>query len=141
CLDDEETAKALPLYTTEAQCLPFTQKKEVEQGAYIDGEKNIIIKVPNKDVFAMNIEELSLQGKHNVYNNMASGLVAKVQELRNQTMKESMESYVNIEHRLEHVACIGGVNYINDSKATNVNSVWYALESFSPDIILIMGGV
>lgn len=141
CLDDEETAKGQALYKTQAQHLPFTQKKGVEPGAYIDEKKNIIITVPNKDTFTMNIEELSLQGKHNVYNNMASGLIAKVQELRNQTMKESMESYVNIEHRLEHVACIGGVNYINDSKATNVNSVWYALESFSPDIILIMGGV
>lgn len=141
CLDDEETIKGLSGFKTEAQHLPFTQKEVVGQGAYIDEEKNIIIKVPHKDIFAMNMEELSLQGKHNVYNNMASGLIAKVQELRNQTMKESMESYVNIEHRLEHVACIGGVNYINDSKATNVNSVWYALESFSPDIILIMGGV
>ncbi|PRD54529.1 UDP-N-acetylmuramoyl-L-alanine--D-glutamate ligase [Sphingobacterium gobiense] len=141
CLDDEETIKGLSLFKTEAQHLPFTQKQLVEQGAYIDDQKNIIIQVPNKDIFAMNMEELSLQGKHNAYNNMASGLIAKVQELRNQTMKESMESYVNIEHRLEHVACIGGVNYINDSKATNVNSVWYALESFSPDIILIMGGV
>ncbi|MBD1432811.1 UDP-N-acetylmuramoyl-L-alanine--D-glutamate ligase [Sphingobacterium sp. DN00404] len=141
CLDDEETVKGLAVFKTDAQHLPFTQEQVVGQGAYVDEEKNIIIKVPNKDIFAMNMEELSLQGKHNAYNNMASGLIAKVQELRNQTMKESMESYVNIEHRLEHVACIGGVNYINDSKATNVNSVWYALESFSPDIILIMGGV
>jgi len=141
CLDDEETAKALPLYETKALHLPFTQREVLERGAYLDEHKNIVINIPNKEIFAMNIEELSLQGKHNVYNNMASGLVAKAMELRNQTMKESMSSYVNIEHRLEHVACIGGVNYINDSKATNVNSVWYALESFSPDIILIMGGV
>lgn len=140
CLDDEETVRGLTLFKTDATHLPFTQKEMLEKGAYMD-EKDIIIKIPNKDTFAMNMEELSLQGKHNVYNNMASGLIAKVQELRNQTMKESMESYVNIEHRLEHVACIGGVNYINDSKATNVNAVWYALESFSPDIILIMGGV
>ena len=140
-LDDEETVKALPAYPTAAQHLPFTQEQELAVGAYVDADKNIIIKVPNKDVFAMNIEELSLQGKHNVSNSMASGLIAKVQELRNQAMKECMESYVNIEHRLEHVACIGGVNYINDSKATNVNSVWYALESFSPSIVLIMGGV
>ncbi|MGN0002994.1 MAG: Mur ligase family protein, partial [Sphingobacterium composti] len=103
--------------------------------------KNLKINLPNRDEFEMNIEELSLQGKHNVYNNMASGLIAKVQELRNQSMKESMGSYVNIEHRLEHVALIGGVNYINDSKATNVNSVWYALESFSSEIVLLLGGV
>ncbi|GHE23512.1 UDP-N-acetylmuramoyl-L-alanine--D-glutamate ligase [Sphingobacterium griseoflavum] len=141
CLDDEETAKALSLYDTKAIHLPFSQKEMVRQGAYVDEHKNIVINISNKEIFAMNIEELSLQGKHNVYNNMASGLIGKAMELRNKTMMESMSSYVNIEHRLEHVACIGGVNYINDSKATNVNSVWYALESFSPDIILIIGGV
>ena len=142
CLDDEETMKGLPLHLTKAQHWPFTQHQEVALGAFLDAQKNIIINVPNQnETFTMNIEELSLQGKHNVFNNMASGLMAKAQELRNQTMKESMESYVNISHRLEHVAFIGGVNYINDSKATNVNSVWYALESFSPDIVLILGGV
>ena len=141
CLDDEETVKALPGFDIQATQLPMTQEQIVEVGAYLNTEKNIIINVPNRESFAMNIEELSLQGKHNVYNNMASGLIAKVQELRNQTMKESMGSYVNIAHRLEHVAMIGGVNYINDSKATNVNSVWYALESFSTDIVLLLGGV
>ncbi|MFD1768271.1 UDP-N-acetylmuramoyl-L-alanine--D-glutamate ligase [Sphingobacterium suaedae] len=141
CADDAETVKGLAIYKTSAQYLPFSQQQEMVPGAYLDKDQNIVINIPNKETFAMNIEELSLQGKHNVYNNMASGLIAKVQELRNQTMKESMGSYVNIAHRLEHVACIGGVNYINDSKATNVNSVWYALESFSPEIILIMGGV
>src|SRR5690606_21429912 len=139
--DDPETAKGLERFATNALQLPFSQQDEVAAGAYLDSNRNIVINIPNKETFTMNIEELSLQGKHNVYNNMASGLIAKAQELRNQTMKESMGSYVNIAHRLEHVACIGGVNYINDSKATNVNSVWYALESFSPDIILIMGGV
>ncbi|TYP96167.1 UDP-N-acetylmuramoylalanine--D-glutamate ligase [Sphingobacterium allocomposti] len=141
CADDPETAKGLERFATKALHLPFSQQDEVAAGAYLDSNRNIVINIPNKETFTMNIEELSLQGKHNVYNNMASGLIAKAQELRNQTMKESMGSYVNIAHRLEHVACIGGVNYINDSKATNVNSVWYALESFSPDIILIMGGV
>ncbi|WP_164112780.1 MULTISPECIES: UDP-N-acetylmuramoyl-L-alanine--D-glutamate ligase [Sphingobacterium] len=141
CSDDEETVKALPRFEINAVMLPMTQENEVSQGAYLNDKKDIIINTPNREIFAMNIEELSLQGRHNVYNNMASGLVAKVQELRNQTMKESMGSYVNIPHRLEHVAFIGGVNYINDSKATNVNSVWYALESFSPDIVLLLGGV
>jgi len=141
CLDDEETVKALPRFEIKAQQLPMTQEQIVEIGAYLDENKNVKINLPNRDEFEMNIEELSLQGKHNVYNNMASGLIAKVQELRNQSMKESMGSYVNIEHRLEHVALIGGVNYINDSKATNVNSVWYALESFSTNIVLLLGGV
>ncbi|NGM60357.1 UDP-N-acetylmuramoyl-L-alanine--D-glutamate ligase [Sphingobacterium sp. SGG-5] len=141
CADDDETMKALPRMQVKAIQLPMSQKKSLAQGSSLDKNNNIIINIPNREAFAMNIEELSLQGKHNTYNNMASGLVGKVQELRNQTMKESMGSYVNIAHRLEHVAYIGGVNYINDSKATNVNSVWYALESFSPDIILLLGGV
>ncbi len=141
CLDDEETVKGLKRHHTPAIALPITQEQIVENGAYLDGDKNIIINTSKGEQFIMNTEDLSLQGKHNVYNNMAAGLVAKVQELRNRSMQESMSSYVNIPHRLEHVACIGGVNYINDSKATNVNSVWYALESFSPQIVLIMGGV
>lgn len=141
CVDDEETVKALPRFQIEAQQLPMSQMQVLTVGAYVDENNNLKINIPNRDEFEMNIEELSLQGKHNVYNNMASGLIAKVQELRNQSMKESMGSYVNISHRLEHVALIGGVNYINDSKATNVNSVWYALESFSPNIVLLLGGV
>ncbi|MCA5005595.1 UDP-N-acetylmuramoyl-L-alanine--D-glutamate ligase [Sphingobacterium bovistauri] len=141
CLDDEETVKALSRFDIKALQLPMTQEQIVSVGAHLDENKNLKINLPNRDEFEMNIEELSLQGKHNVYNNMASGLIAKVQELRNQSMKESMGSYVNISHRLEHVALIGGVNYINDSKATNVNSVWYALESFSTNIVLLLGGV
>lgn len=141
CMDDPHTAQALARFPTAAQSYPFSQKEKLHMGAFLDANNDLTILLPNREAFIMNIEELSLQGKHNVYNNMASGLVAKAQELRNQTMKESMGSFVNVEHRLEHVACIGGVNYINDSKATNVNSVWYALESFSSDIVLIMGGV
>lgn len=141
CADDEETVTALSRFERKAVQLPISQEKEEVPGAFLNKENNIIINIPNGEVFTMNIEELSLQGRHNVYNSMASGLIAKVQELRNQIMKESMGSYVNIPHRLEHVAYIGGVNYINDSKATNVNSVWYALESFSTEIVLLLGGV
>jgi len=141
CLDDPQTAAGLKRHHTAAMHLPFTQEQKVEFGAYLTSIKDIIINIPNSDTFTMRTEELSLTGKHNVYNNMASGLIAKVQELRNQAMKESMSSYVNIAHRLEQVACIGGVNYINDSKATNVNSVWYALESVSTPIVLMLGGV
>ena len=141
CQDDAETVSALEKHPTAAMHLPFTQEGTLAQGAYVDSDKNLNIIVPNREAFIMNIEELSLQGRHNVYNNSAAGLVAKVQELRNKVMQDSMRSFENVAHRLEHVACIGGVNYINDSKATNVNSVWYALESFSTDIVLIMGGV
>jgi len=139
--DDEETVKALQRFYIKALQLPMSQEKEVVPGAFLNKENNIIINIPKREIFAMNIEELSLQGRHNVYNSMASGLIAKVQDLRNQIVKDSMGSYVNIAHRLEHIGYIGGVNYINDSKATNVNSVWYALESFSTDIVLLLGGV
>lgn len=89
----------------------------------------------------MSINELALQGKHNTYNSMASGIVAKVLELRNATIRESMGNFRNIEHRLEFVAKISGISFINDSKATNVNSTWYALESMTTDVVLILGGV
>lgn len=89
----------------------------------------------------MSISDLALQGKHNIYNSMASGIVAKVLELRNETIRESMGNFKNIDHRLEFVAKINDVTYINDSKATNVNSTWYALESVNTDVVLIMGGV
>ncbi|HIX55659.1 MAG TPA: UDP-N-acetylmuramoyl-L-alanine--D-glutamate ligase [Candidatus Sphingobacterium stercoripullorum] len=143
CVDDKEILKGLEKHHTPAQQLKFSVFQEVLMGAYLNKEENkLVMNTPNNnEEFEMKLEDLSLQGTHNVYNNMAAGLVAKVQELRNKTMRDSMSSYVNVEHRLEHVACIGGVNYINDSKATNVNSVWYALESFSPNIVLIIGGV
>ena len=89
----------------------------------------------------MSISELALQGKHNIYNSMASGIVAKVLELRNESIRESMGNFRNIEHRLEFVAKISGISFINDSKATNVNSTWYALESMPADVVLILGGV
>lgn len=140
CQDDEETIKGMERHPVMARQFPFSLDKKNIPGAYLENGV-LTIDILDNDVFTMNIYELSLAGKHNVYNNMASGLIAKAQELRNATMKESMGSYQNIPHRLEFVSCIAGVNYINDSKATNVNSVWYALESFAPGIVLIMGGV
>lgn len=141
CQDDEEIIKGMERHPVKARKWPFSLQEKMIPGAYLENENILTINILNKEGFTMNIHDLSLQGKHNVYNNMASGLIAKAQELRNATMKESMGSYQNIPHRLEFVACIAGVNYINDSKATNVNSVWYALESFAPGIVLIMGGV
>lgn len=140
CADDSETLKGLERHQVKAKTWSFSMEKQPIPGAYLRG-KDLIINLGEKEKFKMNINDLSLQGKHNVYNNMASGLIAKAQELRNASMKESMSSYQNIPHRLEFVSGIAGVNYINDSKATNVNSLWYALESFAPGIVLIMGGV
>jgi UDP-N-acetylmuramoylalanine--D-glutamate ligase len=140
CTDDEETLKVLKNTKIHATKYPFSIRKKVEEGAYLEGD-NIHIKINPLDPLTMSISELALQGKHNIYNSMASGIVAKVLDIRNTIIRESMGDIKNIEHRLEHVARISGVDYINDSKATNVNSTWYALESVNTDVILIMGGV
>jgi UDP-N-acetylmuramoylalanine--D-glutamate ligase len=140
CADDEETIKVLKKNRINAKAYPFSIRKKVENGAYLEGDQ-LHININLNDQYTMSISELALQGKHNIYNSMASGIVAKVLDIRNTTIRESMEDFKNIEHRLEFVAKINGVNYINDSKATNVNSTWYALESVSNEVILIMGGV
>ncbi len=139
CADDPETIKGMEARTFEAQLLPFTIQQTLSTGAYLEND-NIVINI-NQDHFTMSIKELALQGKHNIYNSMASGIVAKVLELRNQNIRESMGNFNNIEHRLEFVAKISGISFINDSKATNVNSTWYALESMTTDVVLILGGV
>ncbi len=139
CADDPETIKGMQTREFTAQMLPFSIEKTIETGAYLDND-NIVINI-HQQHFQMSITELALQGKHNVYNSMASGIVAKVLELRNETIRESMGDFKNIEHRLESVGKISGISFINDSKATNVNSTWYALESMTSDVILIMGGV
>ena len=139
CADDPETIKGMQGRSFAAQMLPFSIEKTIETGAYLDND-NIVINT-HQQHFEMSITELALQGKHNIYNSMASGIVAKVLELRNETIRESMGDFKNIEHRLESVGKISGISFINDSKATNVNSTWYALESMTSDVILIMGGV
>ncbi len=141
CEDDLEIRKGLLRYHPVAKKYRFSQQVEIIEGAFLNEENEIIINVHNQKPFTMSINELALQGKHNIYNSMASGIIAKVLELRNETIRESMGEYQNIPHRLEYVARIGGVNFINDSKATNVNSVWYGLESIPPNIVLILGGV
>ncbi|WP_316813906.1 UDP-N-acetylmuramoyl-L-alanine--D-glutamate ligase [Pedobacter heparinus] len=140
CADDEETLKALKSARLNSTVYPFSIRKKIEKGAYLESN-NIHININLNDQLTMSITELALQGKHNIYNSMASGIVAKVLDIRNTAIRESMGDFKNIEHRLEHVARISGVEYINDSKATNVNSTWYALESVGTDVILIMGGV
>ena len=139
CADDPETLKGMQGVNIKAQQLPFSIEKNIETGAYLNND-NIVINT-HQEHFEMSITELALQGKHNIYNSMASGIVAKVLELRNDTIRESMGNFKNIEHRLESVGKISGISFINDSKATNVNSTWYALESMTSDVILILGGV
>jgi UDP-N-acetylmuramoylalanine--D-glutamate ligase len=140
CADDEESLKTIAGRELPATVFPFSIQQKVERGAYLEDTK-LTININPLDPFTMSLSELALQGKHNIYNSMASGIVAKVLDIRNATIREGMGDITNIEHRLEHVAKISGVEYINDSKATNVNSTWYALESVNAPIVLIMGGV
>src|ERR1700761_8941895 len=127
CADDPETIKGMATRSFIAQQLPFSIEKRIEQGAFLEND-NIIINT-HQHHFQMSINDLALQGKHNIYNSMASGIVSKVLELRNADIRESMGDFQSIEHRLEFVGKISGISFINDSKATNVNSTWYALES------------
>ncbi|MDB5124416.1 MAG: murD [Mucilaginibacter sp.] len=139
CADDPETIKGMETRTFAAKQLPFSIKKKVEPGAYLEKD-NIVINT-HQEHFQMSITELALQGKHNIYNSMASGIIARLLELRDPLIRESMGNFKNIEHRLEFVGKISGISFINDSKATNVNSTWYALESMTSDVVLILGGV
>lgn len=142
CADDEETLRGLNKHSINAKEYPFSIQKTLDAGAFIQNN-NITINLhqKNQEPFIMSINELALQGKHNIYNSMASGIVARVLELRNESIRNSMTSFTNIEHRLEHVARISGIDFINDSKATNVNATWYALESMPGEVVLILGGV
>jgi len=146
CMDDEATMREIEKRfkgksSTETPHLyPFTLKNTVlEQGAYSDGE-NLIINHQN-DNFIMKIQDLSIKGKHNVYNSMASGINAKLLDIRKQSIRQSLTDFEGVEHRLEVVKEVRSVTYINDSKATNVNSTWYALESMTSPVIWIVGGV
>ncbi|WP_443944192.1 UDP-N-acetylmuramoyl-L-alanine--D-glutamate ligase [Pedobacter sp. AW1-32] len=140
CADDQQSLISLQHDQPLAKTYTFSIEKDQEAGAYLV-ENTIHIRTEPNNELTMSISELALQGKHNIYNSMASGIVAKVLELRNESIRESMGNFKNIEHRLEHVAKISGIDFINDSKATNVNSTWYALESMTSEVVLIMGGV
>ncbi len=139
CNDDEETMNALPAKNIQARIYPFSIKNKLTRGAWIEDEKLIINLF--KENFNMSISELALQGKHNLYNSMASGIASRVLDMRNEIIRQSMSDFKNIEHRLEYVSTVQGIDFINDSKATNINSVWYALESMNAPVIWIVGGV
>lgn len=139
CLDDEISKKEVTGRTIVAQQFQFSIKQKVEQGAYL--LNNEIVINPNNNPLTMNIEELALQGKHNAYNSMASGIAARLVEVRKESIRESLADFQSVEHRLELVGRINNVDFINDSKATNVNSTWYALESVNTPMVWIVGGV
>jgi UDP-N-acetylmuramoylalanine--D-glutamate ligase len=140
CDDDAEILKELPTKNISAQKHPFSIHHPVTLGAFLNNQ-TMQVYTNKHDTFEMTVNELALQGKHNLYNSMASGIAAKILEIRNPKIRESLSDFKNADHRLEFVAKIGDITFINDSKATNVNSTWYALDSYQTDIILIMGGV
>lgn len=137
--DDEVILKELQTRQIKAKQIPFSIEHSLEEGAYIQNEQ-IITNINNKQT-KMSIHELAQQGKHNAYNSMASGIAGRVLEIRKEVIRESLSDFQNVEHRLEHVANIHGIEWINDSKATNVNSTWFALESMQKPTIWIAGGV
>jgi UDP-N-acetylmuramoylalanine--D-glutamate ligase len=140
CLDDQVIRKELEKREVKARKLPFTIKEKlIKDGAYIIDNK-LIVNI-NSNQLIMTLEKLALQGKHNIYNSMAAAIAARVFEIRNENIKQSLSDFQNIEHRLEFVVNIQGIEFINDSKATNINSTWYALESINKKVILIAGGV
>ncbi len=139
CADDPITSEYLPTANIKAHSYPYSIQKKLDEGAWL--EENQIHFLTNNKHLTMLIHELALQGKHNLYNSMAAGIATRVLDIRKETIRESLSDFRNVEHRLELVSTVHGIEFINDSKATNVNSTWYALESFSKPVILILGGV
>ena len=124
---------------TQAQLFPFSEVQEETSKAYVDSENNLIINAPNASL-SMPRADLALSGLHNLYNSMAAGLSACILDIKKEDVRRALSNFEGVEHRLEYVDTIDGVRYINDSKATNVNSCWYALESVPKNTILILGG-
>lgn len=138
CADDSNITSSLNA-SQKAKRYPFSLNATVAEGAYIE-QNNLNINLNNSN-FTMSIHELALQGKHNSYNSMAAGIVGRLLELRKETVRESLSDFNAVEHRLESVGKVQGIEFINDSKATNINSTWYALECMNQPVIWIVGGV
>ena len=138
CSDDEITINHLNQIVIKAQKLPFTQKTEVEQGGFVRDDKMIVrYKEQECDMY---LQELALGGRHNVYNSLAAAIAAKVMDIDNESIRNGLATFQAVEHRLEKVLSIRDVLYINDSKATNVDAAWYALECQTRPVIWIVGG-
>lgn len=137
--DDEITIKYLNKFLNKSNPLPFSMRQELPQGAYITNAE-MHIKWQQEEM-NMSVEDFAVKGKHNQYNTMAAGLSAVVMDIRKEKIRDAVQTFESLEHRMETVATIRGVEFINDSKATNTNSTWYALESMTKPTILILGGV
>ncbi|MDF2447655.1 MAG: UDP-N-acetylmuramoylalanine--D-glutamate ligase [Bacteroidota bacterium] len=141
CADDSVIQEYMTHHSLHAQLIPFSIKKKIDgNGAYLINNEITLNYNNNPKPLIMTLEQLALAGKHNVYNSMAASLAARIVDIRKDIIRESLEDFVNVEHRLEFVASINGIEFINDSKATNINSTWYALESMQKPTVLILGG-
>ncbi len=136
--DDSLIKSALEKKSPNLNIATFSLTDEQQVGGHINKEQ-LIINI--KDQFTMSIHDLALKGKHNTQNSLAAGIAARIVEIRKDIVRQSLEDFVNVEHRLEFVAKINGVEFINDSKATNINSTWFALESMEKPTVWIVGGV
>lgn len=140
--DDPVTMKEMAARKPTSELYPFTLGEQLpfgEKGAYTHGD-SFTIYINQNNTLTMKMTELALQGKHNLANSMAAAMASRILELRKETVRESLEHFENVEHRLEYVSKVNGVVFINDSKATNVNSTWYALESMKTPTVWIAGG-
>jgi UDP-N-acetylmuramoylalanine--D-glutamate ligase len=139
CMDDPEISDYLRKQTIYSTTIPFTIMEPLKQGGFMANEQ-VNIQV-NDEPMIVSMYDLALKGKHNLYNSMAAGIAGRTMDIRKEKIRESLTSFKSLEHRMEYVATVRGVDFINDSKATNVNSLWFALESMENPVVLIMGGV
>lgn len=139
CADSPDVAKEIATRNLKMQLHPFGIHGPYKEGAYIEQDK-LVINLTNKE-FEMNLQKLSLQGTHNAYNASAAGIAARLLEIRKESVRESLSDFQNVEHRMEFVAKVRGIDFINDSKATNVNSAFYAIESMKNPVVWVAGGV
>ncbi len=140
CNDDAVISEELNSRNISAQKFPFSIFHKVKNGGFLENE-NFNLTFDEKICFSLNINELSLQGKHNLYNSIAASLAAKILNISNEMLSENLKNFKGVEHRLEFCRNLNGITFINDSKATNVDSVWYALESMKTKVIWIVGGI
>ena len=139
CADDPVIQKYLNVFPFQSNPLPITMQQEPNQGGFIrNGQMNVRA---GNETLKMSIYDFALKGIHNQYNTLAAGLAAVTIGIRKDKIREAVQSFESLEHRMEYVSAVRGVEFINDSKATNVNSTWYALESMTKPVILILGGV
>ncbi|MEA3446078.1 MAG: UDP-N-acetylmuramoyl-L-alanine--D-glutamate ligase, partial [Bacteroidota bacterium] len=139
CSDDEITNREVSNREFQSKLFPFAFDLPKAPNAYVDNN-SIIIKQNNK-LYTMTLQDLALQGRHNVYNSMAAAIVGNVLQLRKEKIRDCLSDFQGVEHRLEYHLKVHGIQFINDSKATNVNSTWYALESMQAPTVWIVGGV